>query len=83
MNVFIGKSSDISFKGGKIGPERNLKFFDPLGLYVSQPVDFIDNHVLKKLPDDAKLVNIAVKNSSGKFVPSGSRVVWPVTCQER
>ena len=83
MNVFIGKSSDVRFKGGKIGPKQNLEYFDPLGLYVSRPVDVIDNHVLKKLPYDAKLVKIAVKNSSGKILPSGSRVVWPVICQER
>jgi len=83
MNVFIGKSSDIIFKGGKIGPKKNLKFFDPLGLYISRPVDIVDNHVLKKLPDDAKLVKIAVKNSRGKIIPSNSRVIWPVICQER
>jgi len=80
MNILFGPSPEFTTRGAMLGP-KDLRYLDPMGLYIKKPVAAIDNHILKALPDSEKSFPVAVKTTDGRIIPEGAEVVWPVMCE--
>ena len=82
MNILFGESPEYTTMRAMIGP-KDLRYLDPLGLYVRKPISAINNHILKALPDSEKALKVAVKTTNGHIIPEGAKVVWPVMCEAK
>ncbi|MAN79989.1 MAG: hypothetical protein CMM77_12895 [Rhodospirillaceae bacterium] len=56
----------------------NGQWMDPLALWRGEPP--FDSAALRTLPEDAKIVPIAVVTADGATVPAGARITWPYAC---
>ena len=60
---------------------KSLNYLDPVGLFLPRPIDAIDNHILKAMPQEKKKILVSIKTKDGEIIPKGSKVVWPVACE--
>ncbi|MEP0338750.1 MAG: peptidoglycan DD-metalloendopeptidase family protein [Alphaproteobacteria bacterium] len=56
----------------------NGQWMDPLALWRGKPP--FNSAALRALPEDAKIVPIAVVTPDGATVPAGARMTWPYAC---
>ncbi len=62
---------------------KNVKYMDPVGLYLDTDQPVIENKDIRDLPDDQKDVVIPYMTPDGTFVPEDTRLIWPFACTPR
>jgi len=82
LGATIGPSDAYQRVGafGSIIKARDALLSDPLILYL-QKLDHLSS--VASLPEDRKHVRIPVVSDDGSILPTGSKVVWPVSCRSR
>jgi len=80
MNILFGPDADFTVKGAMVDP-KSLNYLDPVGLFIKKPIDQIDNHILKALPENKTVIPVAVKTTDGRIIPENAKVIWPVMCE--
>ena len=80
LNMLIESNSKYRSKGPNLKMKGKI-LFDPLGLFLLRPVNTLDNHHLRELPETKKTLSVSVKTADGLILPPRSKVVWPVACK--
>ncbi len=82
LGAAIGPSGAYQRVGafGSIIKARDALLSDPLILYLPKLDDLSS---VASLPEDRKHVRIPVVSDDGAILPTGSKVVWPVSCRSR
>jgi hypothetical protein len=76
--VWFSKSPDYALTRGKLIPVKGL-WMDPNALYRAR--EPFDSYALRDLPKNQKKIAIPVMTEKGKFIPAGTKLVWPYACK--
>ncbi len=80
LTILVSDKSDFQVLGGKVRP-ANMRFLDPLGLFIADKSVRLDNHALRDLPGSKKRIPIAYKILGGGLQPGNARLIWPFACK--
>lgn len=82
LSVFAGPSDEYTKAGayGSMIRARGARLSDPLILYLTE---IEDPAAVAALAPDRKRVRIPVVGDDGIIVPTGSKLVWPVSCRSK
>jgi murein DD-endopeptidase MepM/ murein hydrolase activator NlpD len=82
MTVYVSDHPDYGKSPRSVQP-KDVRFLDPVALYLKKEPPLTDNHKIAALPEAEKQVAIAYVTTDGKAVPEGARVVWPIPCKQK
>lgn len=81
LSIYVAPGGDYKSAEIKVSP-KNMRYFDPLALYLMAARKVTDNHAVRDLKPAAKTVRIPYKTNGGKVWPAGTRLIWPVLCED-
>lgn len=79
LSIYVAPTGAYKSQKIKVAP-KDVRYFDPMALYLMAAHKVTDNHAVRALPAAAKKVRIPYKTSGGRIVPEGTRLIWPVLC---
>jgi murein DD-endopeptidase MepM/ murein hydrolase activator NlpD len=79
LTTFAGRSDQYERQGSRIIAEGAL-LFDPVAFYI---IGLTDPSDIEHLSNARKTVTIPYVAENGSIHPSGSLVVWPVSCKSK
>lgn len=79
LTTVAGRSGQYERQGSRIIAEA-ARIFDPVAMYVRGLNDLDD---IDRLSDDRRTVPIPYLAEDGSIRPTGSLVIWPVSCKSR
>lgn len=82
MTVYVSDFPDYAKSPRSVLP-KDVRFLDPVALYLRRNPPLTDNHAIAALPGTEKRVAISYVTTTGKVVPEGARFVWPVPCKPK
>ena len=78
LTAFFGPRKDFIARRFFVPVEG--EWLDPLALFKGPP---LRSAVIRDFPDDQKMVQVPYKTTDGRFVPEGTKVVWPYAYEPR
>ncbi|NQV56271.1 MAG: M23 family metallopeptidase [Rhodospirillales bacterium] len=81
LSIYVAPNGEYKTLKIKIAAE-NLRYFDPIALYLMGARKTYDNPAVRALSDGDKRVHIPYKSASGKVMPKGTRLIWPFLCAD-
>ncbi|NQU57665.1 MAG: peptidoglycan DD-metalloendopeptidase family protein [Rhodospirillales bacterium] len=78
LAMFFSKSNKYGEANDTIIPENGY-WLDPMAFYRGKAP--FESQSVKALPDAEKSVTIPVMLENGKFIPEGTKLIWPYACE--
>jgi len=82
MTVYVSDHPDYGKSPRSVQP-KDVRFLDPVALYLKKDPPLTDNHAIAALPEAEKRVAIAYATTDGKVVPEGANTIWPIPCKPK
>ena len=79
LSILVAEGPEFEIRQSSVLPQ-DLRFLDPLALFIRDGAVAFDNHALRDLPAAAKRIAIAYMTPAGRIVPDGATIVWPLAC---
>ncbi|MSQ52648.1 MAG: M23 family metallopeptidase [Betaproteobacteria bacterium] len=81
LSLFVAPAAEAApVQGSSPVPPRDGKLSDPMLLYLPSGAEY---EKAAEFSDAAKRLAVAVVRRDGRVEPSGSKVIWPVSCIEK
>ncbi|HEY4635744.1 MAG TPA: M23 family metallopeptidase [Rhodospirillales bacterium] len=82
MTVYVSDHPDYGKSPRSVQP-KDVRFLDPVALYLKKDPPLTDNHAIAAMPEAEKQVAIAYVTTDGKVVPQGAKIIWPIPCKPK
>ncbi len=80
LSIYLAPVGEYKSAEIKVIP-KNMRYFDPLALFLMAGKKLTDNHAVLSLKPAAKSVRIPYKTTGGRVWPAGTRLICPVLCE--
>jgi murein DD-endopeptidase MepM/ murein hydrolase activator NlpD len=70
-------SDNPAYTSRRLFIPKNGHWLDPLAVFLREP---LESKAIRKLPEARRKLRISYKATTGKIVPEGAKIIWPIAC---